>query len=193
MKLIVNLLTALRIIGAFAVIPLLMGQFFAEAFFVFIASAATDFLDGYLARKYNATSLIGGVADHMGDKFLTANALIMSVMFLQIWWVIAPAVIMICRDLYVSGLREFLGTQKIAMPVPKARFSFGKVKAAAQMLALSAIFLWIWAVNADWASEFMTGDMLWIGIGGLWIALFFSVVSAGQYTITFIQAMKKRK
>jgi CDP-diacylglycerol--glycerol-3-phosphate 3-phosphatidyltransferase len=193
MKFFVNFLSIFRILGAFAIIPLLMNQMFDIAFVLFLVASASDWFDGYLARKFNATTKIGGVLDHIGDKFLVTNALVMSIMFLQIWSVIIPSIIMICRELYVSGLREFMGTQKIAMPVPKYRFSFGKVKAATQMLALSAMFLWIWAVNADWSSEFLTYYMLFIATGGLWLATVFSVISAGQYTGTFLKNLKKIK
>ena len=139
---------------------------------------------------------IGGVLDHIGDKFLVVNALIMSVMFLQIWQVIVPAILMVCRELYVSGLREFMGTQKIAMPVPKYRFSIGKIKAFVQMIAVAALFLWIWAVNAenaDWNSDFLTHDMLFVAICGLWLATLCSVVSAAQYTAAFVKNLKKIK
>jgi len=193
MKFFVNFLSVFRILAAFAIIPMLMEQMFAASFILFVLASVSDWLDGFLAKKFKVITKIGGVIDHMGDKFLVANALIMMVVFLQIWWVLVPAILMICRDLYVSGLREFMGTQKIAMPVPKQRFSLGKVKTAAQMLALSCVFLWVWAVNADWSSEILTYDMLFIGIGLLWIALLFSLVSAGQYTVEFIKNLKKIK
>ncbi|MDR1071761.1 MAG: CDP-alcohol phosphatidyltransferase family protein, partial [Rickettsiales bacterium] len=128
MKYFVNFLSVFRIIAAFAIAPLLMDQMFAAAFGLFVLASVTDWLDGFLARRFKVATKIGGVIDHIGDKFLVANALIMMVMFLQIWYVIIPATLMICRELYVSGLREFLGTQKIEMPVPKSRFSLGKIK-----------------------------------------------------------------
>jgi CDP-diacylglycerol--glycerol-3-phosphate 3-phosphatidyltransferase len=193
MKAFVNILSIFRILAAFAIIPALMLQYFLTALILFSAAAVSDFLDGFLARKFNACTKIGGVLDHIGDKFLVVNALIMSVMFLQIWSVIVPAVLMICRELYVSGLREFLGTQKIAMPVPKARFSLGKVKTSVQMLTLAAVFLWILAVNADWGDEFLNHDLLFVGIGGLWLALACSIGSAVQYTIEFVKNLKKIK
>jgi len=198
MKIFVNILSIFRIIAAFAIIPLLLGQLFPWAFFVFVFASISDWLDGFLARKFKATSKIGGVIDHIGDKFLVANTLVMLVMFLQIWPVILPAVVMICRELYVSGLREFLGTQKIEMPVPKYRFSFGKIKAAVQMLAIAVLMFWIWAVNADWMWMMYDGDvftyyLLYTGIGGLWLAMLFSVLSAGQYTAQFVKNLKKIK
>ncbi|MDR1071084.1 MAG: CDP-alcohol phosphatidyltransferase family protein [Rickettsiales bacterium] len=193
MKYFVNFLSVFRIVAAFAIAPLLMDQMFASAFALFVLASATDWLDGFLARKFNVATKIGGVIDHIGDKFLVANALVMMVMFLQIWYVIIPATLMICRELYVSGLREFLGTQKIEMPVPKSRFSLGKIKALVQMLAISAMMLWIWAVNADWNSEFMTYHLLWASIGGLWLALACSLASAAQYTAAFAKNLKKIK
>lgn len=191
MKLFVNMLSIFRILAAFAIVPLMIWEMFAATFVIFILAAITDWLDGFLARKFNATSKIGGVLDHIGDKFLVVNAMVMAVMFLQIWQVIIPAVLMICRELYVSGLREFLGTQKIPMPVPKHRFSVGKIKAFTQMLAIAAILLWVWAVNADWECKILTYYLLFGGIAGLWVALAASLVSAGQYTAEFARNLKK--
>jgi CDP-diacylglycerol--glycerol-3-phosphate 3-phosphatidyltransferase len=210
----VNFLSIFRILSAFAIVPLLLEQCFDWAFAIFVIAAATDWFDGFLARKYKVATKIGGVLDHMGDKLLVVNALIMMVMFLQILIVIIPAILMICRELYVSGLREFMGTQKIEMGVPKARFSVGKIKTAIQVLALSVLFLWIWAVNSDWNSVFFTHNLLvgaadfWIGLGcpediaiivgggavtGLWLAALCSVISAIQYTKTFANNLKKLK
>lgn len=193
MKVFVNALSIFRILASFAMIPLLLGELFGTAFFLFVFAAVSDWADGFLARKFKVTTKIGGVIDHVGDKFLVAVALVMVVMFLQIWWITYPAIIMICRELYVSGLREFLGTQKIEMPVPKARFSIGKIKTAVQMLAISAILLWIWAVNADWHSEILTHYMLFVGIGGIWLALCAGVWSAVQYTTQFLKNLKRIK
>jgi CDP-diacylglycerol--glycerol-3-phosphate 3-phosphatidyltransferase len=177
-----------------------MRGFFALAFVIFVSAAISDFVDGFLARKYKVATKIGGVLDHIGDKFLVVNSLIMIIVFLQVLSVIIPAILMICRELYVSGLREFLGTQKIEMPVPKARFSLGKIKTFVQMLVIAAVFLWIWAVNADWNNEFITNDMLFSKIGEItilefivWFAAACSIISAIRYTMTFIRNLKKIK
>jgi CDP-diacylglycerol--glycerol-3-phosphate 3-phosphatidyltransferase len=193
MKIFVNFLSVFRIIAAFLIVPLLMGQQFSAAFVAFVLASASDWFDGYLARKFKACTKIGGVIDHIGDKFLVANALVMMVMFLQIWHVVVPAIVMICRELYVSGLREFMGTQKIEMPVPKYRFSIGKIKAFAQMVSISAMMLWIWAVNAGWPGEFLAYDLLWCSIGGLWLAMLCSLASAAQYTAVFVKNLKRIK
>ena len=193
MKIFVNLLSIFRILAAFAIVPLLMEQMFMSAFILFVLATVSDWMDGFLAKKFKVTSKIGGVIDHIGDKFLVVSALVMMIMFLQIWSVIIPGILMICRELYISGLREFLGTQKIAMPVPKARLSLGKIKTFVQMTALAVLLLWVWAVNADWNSDVFTYYMLFAGIGGLWLATLFSLVSAVQYTVEFITNLKKIK
>ena len=193
MKIFVNMLSIFRIFSAFLIVPLLLEQLFMTAFIVFVAAAMSDWLDGFLARRFKVQTKIGGVLDHMGDKFLVVNALVMMIMFLQIWWVIAPAVLMICRNLYVSGLREFMGTEKMEMPVPKDKFALGKVTTFLQMGSLALLLLWIWAVNADWDSEFLTYHILFAGVGGLSLAAFFSIVSAVQYTSTFVKNLKKTK
>lgn len=193
MKLFVNFLSVFRIFISFAIIPLLMWQYFELAFILFIFASISDWLDGFLARKFKVTTKIGGVLDHIGDKFLVVNSLIMIVMFLQIWSIIIPSILMICRELYVSGLREFLGTQKIEMPVPKFRFSLGKIKTFVQMFAIAFLLLWIFAVNDGVNSDFLTYDLFFIGTGTLWIATLSSIISAVQYTRTFIKSLKKIK
>ena len=195
MKAFVNILSIFRIFAAFAIVPLLLGEFFAAAFVLFVAAAATDWLDGFLARKFDVVTKIGGVLDHIGDKFLVANALVMSAVYLQVWQVLLPAVLMLCRELYVSGLREFMGTEKIEMPVPKDRFALGKIKTFVQMASLAGIFLWIWvAGSAPSAAAGTFGYcMLLGGIGGLWLALALALLSAGIYTREFIGNLEKIK
>ena len=201
MKKFVNGLSIFRIVAAFAIIPMLMQQWFLATLIVFILACVSDFFDGWLAKKYNATSKIGGVLDHIGDKLLIANALVMMTLFLQVWIVIIPAALMICRELYISGLREFIGTQKMEMPVPKARMSMGKVKATLQMVALCILFLWIFLVNADvfGAMNPASGGFvfvrwtLFMGIACLWAATVASVWAAIRYTIDFYHKFKKLK
>ncbi|MBR5904455.1 MAG: CDP-alcohol phosphatidyltransferase family protein, partial [Alphaproteobacteria bacterium] len=140
MKIFVNFLSIFRICAAFAIIPAIMYKLPWTTFILFVLGSISDFLDGFLARKYNCCSKIGGVLDHIGDKLLVCNTLILLALMLPNPYIVIPVIIMIARELYISGLREFLGTQKIEMPVPKARFSMGKIKTTLQMIALS-IFL----------------------------------------------------
>lgn len=205
MKFFVNFLSAFRITAAFAIIPLIMFSsynptiFWWATFIVFILAAISDWFDGYLARKYNVCTKLGGVMDHIGDKLLVSNTLIMLAALTPIWFIVVPVILMIARELYISGLREFLGTQKIEMPVPKARFSMGKVKTALQMITITS-FLLLFALSTMLTPEMGSRVMMWtvnilsqIGIWGLWLSLIASVWSATQYTFTFAEKLKQIK
>ena len=199
MKFFVNFLSAFRIAVAFAIIPTLMFGMYWTTFILYILAAASDWFDGYLARKYNVCTKIGGVMDHIGDKLLVVNTFIMLSIMTSAWFIVIPIIIMICRQLYISGLREFLGTQKIEMPVPKARFSMGKIKTTLQMVSIAA-FLLIFAIGSSISPELDSSILMftvhilpYIGVWGLWLSLVASVWSATQYTITFLGHLKKIK
>ena len=196
MKFFVNFLSAFRIAAAFAIIPTLMFQMYWTTFILYVLAAASDWFDGYLARKYDVCSKIGGVMDHIGDKLLVVNTLIMLSVMMPVWFVVVPVILMIARELYISGLREFLGTQKIEMPVPKARFSMGKIKTTLQMISIAA-FLLIFAVGTLITPESDSRTLMYliyilpqVGIWGLWLSFVASIWSATQYTETFLGHMK---
>ena len=199
MKRFVNFLSIFRIVAAFAIIPTLMLQMYWTTFVLFVLAAISDWADGFLARRYNVCSKIGGVMDHIGDKLLVVNAFIMLSVMMPVWFVVIPIIIMIARELYISGLREFLGTQKIEMPVPHARFSIGKIKTTVQMFAISMFFL-LFTMSKPLAAGTITRTHLMImnvvsqaGIIGMWVALAASIFSAIQYTRTFAEKFKKIK
>ena len=197
MKFIVNALSIFRICVAFAIIPTLMLQWYWVSLILFVLGAISDWLDGYLARKYNCCTKLGGVLDHIGDKLLVVNTFIMLALMMRFWFVIIPIIIMIARELYISGLREFLGTQKIEMPVPKARFSMGKIKTTLQMVTIIA-FLSLFAISSIVTPDTISANMLitmnilsQAGIICIWAALVASLWSATQYTRTFAKKLKK--
>lgn len=199
MKFFVNFLSAFRISASFAIIPTLMFQMYWASLILFVLGALSDWFDGYLARKYNVCTKIGGVMDHIGDKLLVVNTLIMLTVMMPVWFIVVPVIILIARELYISGLREFLGTQKIEMPVPKARFSMGKIKTTLQMITITA-FLGLFALTTTVSPASITRGTLiamniisQIGIFGLWLSLLASVWSATQYTFTFVQKLKQIK
>lgn len=137
--------------------------------------------------------------DHIGDKLLVCNTLIMLAVMMPVWFVVVPIILMIARELYISGLREFLGTQKIEMPVPKYRFSIGKIKTTFQMITIAA-FLGVFAIGsiitADTTSRaimYMLYILPQVGMYGLWVSLAASLISAAQYTRTFTQKLKQVK
>ena len=198
MKFFVNFLSAFRIAAAFAIIPTLMFGLYWTTFILFLLGALSDWFDGFLARKYNVCTKLGGVMDHIGDKLLVVNTLIMLTVMTPVWFIVVPVILMIARELYISGLREFLGTQKIEMPVPKACFSMGKIKTTLQMITITA-FLLLFAistmiVNTDSRLVMWLVTILpYIGIWGMWLSLLASVWSATQYTFTFAQKLKQIK
>ncbi len=210
MKTFVNFLSIFRIATAFAIIPTMMFNWYLVTFILFALGSASDWFDGFLARKYNCCSKLGGVLDHIGDKLLVCNALILlpfipiDITFIstfytpimnKLWYIVIPVILMIDRELYISGLREFLGTQKIEMPVPKARFSMGKVKTTVQMIAIAVILMAVSVhkIPANKTLLFILSKLPEIGIAGLWFALVCSLWSATQYTFTFAEKLKKIK
>ena len=199
MKFFVNFLSAFRIAAAFVIIPTLMLNMYWTTFILYVLGAVSDWFDGFLARKYDVCTKIGGVMDHIGDKLLVVNTFIMLAIMMPVWFVVVPIIIMIARELYISGLREFLGTQKIEMPVPKARFSMGKIKTTLQMISIAA-FLLIFVVGTLISPESDSRTLMYliyilpqIGIWGLWLSLIASIWSATQYTMTFLGHLKKLK
>lgn len=208
MKFFVNFLSGFRIAAAFAIIPTLLlamhnpdlsATMYWVTFVLFALGSVSDWFDGYLARKYNACSKLGGVMDHIGDKLLVVNTMIMLAIMFTMWYTVVPIIIMIARELYISGLREFLGTQKIEMPVPKARFSMGKIKTTLQMVSICA-FLLIPTLGTLINPAAINPTLIrilfmlsYISVATLWLALVASVWSATQYTMTFIGHLKKIK
>lgn len=199
MKYFVNFLSAFRIAASFLIIPTMLLGMFKTTFVLYVLGAISDWFDGFLARKYNVCSKLGGVMDHIGDKLLVCNTLIMLAVMMRAWFIVVPVILMIARELYISGLREFLGTQKIEMPVPKYRFSMGKIKTTFQMITIAA-FLALFVVAAAITPETTSRVTIYalqilpqIGLYGLWISLAASLISAAQYTRTFAQKLKQVK
>lgn len=199
MKIFVNFLSIFRICTAFVLIPTLMLQWYWVSLILFALGAISDWMDGFLARKFDVCTKLGGVLDHTGDKLLIANTFIILALMMRFWFIVIPVIIMIARDLYVSGLREFLGTQKIEMPVPHKRFAMGKIKTTLQLVCILA-FLTLFAISSIVTPETISSKLLitmnllsQIGIIFMWGALIASVWSATQYTFTFAEKLKKIK
>ncbi|MCL2737501.1 MAG: CDP-diacylglycerol--glycerol-3-phosphate 3-phosphatidyltransferase [Alphaproteobacteria bacterium] len=187
MKVFVNCITAFRVALAFLIIPCFIFELFGIAFFLFLVAAISDFFDGYLARKYNVSTKLGAVMDHTADKFLIAIVSILIAIFWPEWPVSVPIILMICRDLYVSSLREFAGAQKMELPVGFG----GKIKTVAQMVALGGLLLTIWII--PFAAEDVSYDLWTASAVALWVALGFSLLSAGLYTKGFVKKLLKSK
>lgn len=102
-------------------------------FVVFVAASITDYLDGYLARKWQVTSRLGALLDPIADKLLVALMLLyLCVLNIADF---LPVSIILLRELYIAGLREFLGKLQVDLPVSRG----GKWKTALQMLAVAVL------------------------------------------------------
>jgi CDP-diacylglycerol--glycerol-3-phosphate 3-phosphatidyltransferase len=199
MKFFVNFLSSFRIFASFAIVGTMMCDMYLTTLILFLLAAISDFFDGYLARKYNACTNLGSVLDSIADKFLIINTYIMMCIMMQRWFIIIPIILMIARELYISGLREFMGTQKMTLAHPKSRFAPGKIKAAMQMISIIAFLgcLWI-SVSLGTITNlnlfvYTLSILFNIGIFSLWFALATSIWSAAQYTMDFAQQLKKIK
>lgn len=137
-----NLLTYARILA----VPLVVACFFAGgtleasdtarwwALFLFAAASFTDWLDGYLARIWQQTSTIGRMLDPIADKLLVAAVLLILAADGTIaGWSIWAAIVILCREILVSGLREYLAELKVSVPVTR----LAKWKTATQMVAIA--------------------------------------------------------
>ena len=141
MKHIPNILTMFRI----AIIPILVMSFYIEglvanlvAASLFMFASLTDFLDGYLARTLKAQSNFGRCIDPIADKLLVIVAITMLIHFGHKNMAITiPGLIIICREVLVSGLREFLAEIKIGVPVS----NLAKYKTAIQMVAITLLLI----------------------------------------------------
>ncbi|HEU0118691.1 MAG TPA: CDP-diacylglycerol--glycerol-3-phosphate 3-phosphatidyltransferase [Alphaproteobacteria bacterium] len=132
------------------------------ALFLFIGAGVTDGLDGYLARRDNQVSTIGKFLDPIADKLLIAAVILFLVGNGQINGIsIWPAVIILMREVAVSGLREFLAGVRVSVPVSQ----LAKWKTFIQIVALS--FLIVGRYSPDFIPATLLGDLsLWIA-GGL--------------------------
>jgi cardiolipin synthase len=141
------------------------------AFGVFALAAVTDFFDGYLARAWSQQSSLGRMLDPIADKLLVAAALLMlsangSIKGFSLW----AAVIILCREILVSGLREYLAELRVPMPVT----AVAKWKTAAQLFALGFLI-------AGPAGEKVLPDAHLAGLTLLWVAAVLTLYTGWDY------------
>lgn len=100
---------------------------------IFVAASITDFFDGYLARIWKQTSNIGRMLDPIADKLLVSACLLLLAADSTIaGWTLWAAIIILCREILVSGLREYLAELKVSVPVSR----LAKWKTFVQMVAI---------------------------------------------------------
>ncbi|MCR9139171.1 MAG: CDP-diacylglycerol--glycerol-3-phosphate 3-phosphatidyltransferase [Alphaproteobacteria bacterium] len=174
-----NLLTYARI----AAVPLIVLCFFVEgrlhgsdlarwtALGIYIVASITDFLDGYLARIWNQMSNIGRMLDPIADKLLVSSILLLLAADGTIaGWSIWAGIIILCREILVSGLREYLAELKVSVPVTW----IAKWKTTVQMVAIGFLL-------AGPAGDKVIPYVTEFGIALLWIAALITIYTGYDY------------
>ena len=139
---------------------------------LFIVSSVSDYFDGYLARTLNQSSKLGTLLDPIADKLLIASVIVVLVDTGVISNIhVVPAIIILLREIAISGLREFLAKLNTDMPVSK----LAKYKTTFQMVSLSILII---------SLGFELNDLLWnIGLITLWIAAIITLLSGYNYMV----------
>ncbi len=182
-----NILTYARI----AAIPVVVGCIYAQAIMdgplwlrwvalaVFIAAAVTDFLDGYYARIWDQHSAFGRMLDPIADKLLVASCLLMLAADGIIHgWTLWAAIVILCREILVSGLREYLAALRVSVPVTK----LAKWKTTIQLIAIG--FLLAGDAGDQMVSAVVPqlGPVVTqLGLLLLWISAIFTIYTGWDY------------
>jgi cardiolipin synthase len=177
-----NLLTLSRIVA----LPVLIGLLwfpqwptgYGIAFVLYCLMGITDYFDGYLARSQGAVSKLGQFLDPIADKIMVAAVILILVHNRDITgWSVIAALVILLREIAVSGLREFLGGLRVSVPVSK----LAKWKTTFQMIALGALIL-----MGAWPSFAIpfSGGLLTpytVGYTTLWAAAVLTLVTGWDY------------
>ena len=172
-----NILT----IGRIIIVPIFVFSFYLPGFYgdiipfiLFIVASFTDFLDGLLARMFKEESKLGELLDPIADKIIVAAALILLVMdgTIKNFEVIA-AIIILTREILISGLREFLAKGQIKLPVS----NLAKLKTFLQMFSISILLT---GETGKRVINFQDYDAQTIGII-LWLSAFLTLFTGYEY------------
>ena len=174
-----NILTYARI----AAIPVVVGCVYAQSIMdgplwlrwvavaVFIAAGVTDFLDGYYARIWDQQSAFGRMLDPIADKLLVASCLLMLAADGIIHgWTLWAAIVILCREILVSGLREYLAALRVSVPVTK----LAKWKTTVQLVAIGFLL-------AGEAGDQVIPITTQTGLLLLWISAIFTIYTGWDY------------
>lgn len=203
-----TLLTVLRLIAApaVAVMFLYLQRPYADwfALLLFLSAAITDWFDGYLARLWKQETKLGAMLDPIADKAMVVIALMVIVGYSSMSpWLVLPATMILFREVFVSGLREFLGDTAGTLKVTQ----LAKWKTTAQMIAISVLFshgvfehhfgIHVIGMDATIVQDILSGkeeDLFnlryfyhamnwsgWFGIVLLWIASILTIITGWDY------------
>jgi cardiolipin synthase len=174
-----NVLTYSRIVA----VPVVVGLIYAQsilggplwlrwpALAVFIAAGVTDFLDGYYARIWDQHSAFGRMLDPIADKLLVASCLLMLAADGIIHgWTLWAAIVILCREILVSGLREYLAGLRVSVPVTR----LAKWKTTVQLVAIGFLL-------AGDAGDQVIPIVTPTGLALLWISALFTLYTGWDY------------
>ena len=203
-----NILTVGRLLAApsIALVYLVFDRPLADwtAFAIFLIASGTDYVDGALARRWQQVTKFGAMADPIADKAMVITALMVVLGHSNMNpWLILPASVIVFREVFVSGLREYLGAKASTLAVTK----LAKWKTTVQMIAISVLFVglalnethlrffetstreeyqamidsgpngggWVW-----WAMEYSI-SVWWIGVFLFWVSGFLTAITGWDY------------
>lgn len=169
--------------GRIAAIPVVVGCIYAQSILdqplwlrwvavaIFIAAAITDYLDGYYARIWNQQSAFGRMLDPIADKLLVASCLLMLAADGIIHgWSLWAAIVILCREILVSGLREYLAALRVSVPVTK----LAKWKTTVQLIAIGFLL-------AGPAGDVAVPVVSMIGLALLWASAILTMYTGYDY------------
>lgn len=212
-----NVLTMLRLLAApgVAVMFLYFNRPWADwfALVLFVSAAVTDYIDGYLAREWKQETRLGAMLDPIADKAMVVIALMVIIGFSS-WspWLVLPATVILFREIFVSGLREFLGDVAGTLKVTK----IAKWKTTMQMVAISCLFaqgvfehyfgMSTFGMDDAMIMDILEGreedvlglwwkleGMIWAGRAGLvllWVAAALTLISGVDYFLKAVPFLK---
>jgi cardiolipin synthase len=148
---------------------------------LFIAAAVTDILDGYLARKWGELSSFGRMLDPIADKLLVASCLMMlavdgTIRGIHVW----AAIVILCREILVSGLREYLAELRVSVPVTQ----LAKWKTTLQLVAVGFLL-------AGDAGDAIVPVVTLIGLSLLWLSALLTLYTGWDYFRAGVQHLIK--
>ncbi|MBZ8118470.1 CDP-diacylglycerol--glycerol-3-phosphate 3-phosphatidyltransferase [Roseovarius sp. LXJ103] len=215
-----NILTVMRLLAApmIAVMFLYFTRPYADwfALILFISAAITDYIDGYLAREWKQETKLGAMLDPIADKAMVVIALMVIVGYSSMSpWLVLPATFILFREVFVSGLREFLGDVAGTLKVTK----LAKWKTTAQMVAISVLFaqgvfehyfgMSVYGMDEAMVADILSGreedvlglwwkaaGMVWTGHVGmwlLWVAAALTLLSGADYLSKAMPHLKDEK
>tara|TARA_A100001035_G_scaffold19348_1_gene13145 strand:- start:1 stop:585 length:585 start_codon:yes stop_codon:yes gene_type:complete len=169
-------------IGRIIIVPIFVFTFYLPGFYgdilpfaLFVIASFTDFLDGLLARMYKEESKLGELLDPIADKIIVATALLLLVMDQTIKnYEVIAAIIILTREILISGLREFLAKGKIKLPVS----NLAKLKTFLQMFSISLLLL---GDTGNKILNFQDYNAQTIGIILLWLSAFLTLYTGYDY------------